>query len=260
MPQGLAYYSPVIAGFDGAFSWNPSNNTGVTASACTSSFTGCTSQSASSAAGDIARWTNRIEFGLRYRNAFGPIGLAISGTYGTSGTVQPSPGAPTTGSGAVRFNPLNFGIIGAEVSINKFFAIGANTMFGAFNGAGALQAKPIAAQGSATTAIAWEAGAKMSVPTLPVVFGASYYNFKFQGQPGLGTQRDSQGFDVGGSYGLGPGMVAFVEYLWGQNKQGGFNFLTGSCYVAAVCSSTVNANQNNTVTLQTVMVGLAFQF
>jgi hypothetical protein len=184
----------------------------------------------------------------------------VSGTYAHSGTVQPGPSAPVAGIGAVRYNPLNFGIIGAEVSLNKFFAVGANTMFGAFNGAGALQAKPIAAQGSSTTAIAWEVGAKMSVPGVPLVFGGSYYNFKYQGQPGLPTQRVSQGIDVGGSLGIGPGMVAFAEGLWGQNSQGGYNFLTSTCSVAAVCSSTADAGLNNTVSVKVAMLGLALKF
>jgi hypothetical protein len=259
MPQGVAYLSPVIAGFDVIGSFNPSNNTAITASACVAN-AGCSAQSSSNLPGDIGRWTNRAEIGLRYRGAFGPIGLAVSGTYAHSGQVQPGPEAPTTGIGAVRYNPLNFGIIGAEVSINKFFAIGANTMFGAFNGAGVMQAKPIADQSSATTAIAWEAGGKMSLPGLPMVFGASYYNFKFQGQPGLPTQRVSQGIDVGGSYGIGPGMVAFGEYLWGANRQGDYNFLTGACGAAAVCSNTSYANINNSTQVQIIMAGLAFKF
>jgi len=259
MPQGVAYLSPVFAGFDVIASFNPSNNTMISGNACVS-YEGCSAQSTSNSAGDLGRWINRGEIGARFRGAFGPIGLAVSGTYAHSGTVQPGPSAPVAGIGAVRYNPLNFGIIGAEVSLNKFFAVGANTMFGAFNGAGALQAKPIAAQGSSTTAIAWEVGAKMSVPGVPLVFGGSYYNFKYQGQPGLPTQRVSQGIDVGGSLGIGPGMVAFAEGLWGQNSQGGYNFLTSTCSVAAVCSSTADAGLNNTVSVKVAMLGLALKF
>jgi hypothetical protein len=260
MPQGIAYYSPVLAGFDVAVSWNPSNSTGAQGSGCaTATWTGCQSQSTSSSAGDLSRWANRGEIGLRYRNAFGPVGLAVSGTYAHSGQVEPSAFAPTSGSGAVRYNPLNFGIIGAEVSINKYIAIGGNTMFGAFNGAGAMQTQPIAQQGTVTTAIAWEFGGKFTIPNLPLTLGASYYNFKYQGQPGLPTQRVSQGIDVGGVYGLGPGAVAFVEYLWGQESQGGYNFLTGACG-STICASTTNASQNNKVNVSVLMAGLAMKF
>jgi len=261
MPQGVAYLSPVIAGFDTVVSFSPNNSTIITATSC-ASFEGCANQSTSNNPGDYARWLNRFEVGLRYRNAFGPIGIAVSGTYVHSGTVEPGPNAPTASGGNdnVRYNPLNLGIIGAEVSINRFIAIGANTMFGAFNGPGVLQAQPIAQQLSTTTAIAWEAGAKMTIPTLPVTFGGSYYNFKYQGQPGLPTQRVSQGIDVGVDYGLGPGMSAFVEGMWGQITQGGFNLLTGACSVSAVCGSTANAGANNSVSVKVGLAGLALSF
>jgi hypothetical protein len=261
MPQGVAYLSPVIAGFDVIASFNPDNSTAIQSSAC-ASYSGCNASSTSNATGDLGRWINRAEIGGRFRGAFGPIGLAVSGTYAHSGSVQPGPAIPVAGGGNdnVRYNPLNFGIIGAEVSLNKFVAIGANTMFGAFNGAGALQAKPIAAQGSSTTAIAWEVGGKFTFPGLPLTFGGSYYNFKYQGQPGLPSQRVSQGIDVGGSFGIGPGMVAFAEGLWGENSQGGFNFLTNACSVAAVCASTTDSGANNTVSVKVAMLGLALKF
>jgi hypothetical protein len=261
MPQGVAYLSPVIAGFDGVMSFSPDNSTIITATSC-ASFQGCANQSTSNNPGDYARWLNRFEVGLRYRNAFGPIGFAVSGTWTHSGMVQPGPNAPTA-SGTndnVRFNPLNYGTIGAEVSINRFIAVGANTMFGAFNGAGVLQSQPIAQQTSTTMAIAWEAGAKFTIPSLPVTLGGSYFNFKYQGQPGLPTQRVSQGIDVGADYGLGPGMVVFVEGMWGQVSQGGFNMLTGACSVSAVCGNTADAGANNNVQTKVGMAGLALSF
>jgi hypothetical protein len=262
MPQGVAYFSPVLFGFDAAVSFNPSNNTGAQASACSATYTGCSAQSTSNSVADLSRWTNRAEIGLRYRNAFGPIGLAVSGTYAHSGLVQPGIGVPALAGTAdnVRYNPLNFGIVGAEVSLNKFIAIGANTMFGAFNGAGAMQPKAIGNATTTTTAIAWEAGGKVTIPNLPVTVGGSYYNFKYQGQAGLATQRVSQGIDIGGDFGFGPGMVAYAEYLWGQESQGGYNFLTGACASAAVCGSQTNAGANNTVKVQVAMLGLALQF
>jgi hypothetical protein len=259
MPQGIAYLSPIIDGFDTVVSFNPDNSSIITNTSCTD-YEGCANQSTSNDPGDYARWTNRFEIGLRYRGAFGPAGVAVSGTWTHSGEVQPGPSAPTTGSGSVRFNPLNYGTIGAEVSINRWFAVGANTMFGAFNGAGVLQAQPVGLQTQATTAVAWEAGAKYTIPTIPVTFGGSYYNFKYQGQPGLPTQRVSQGIDLGINYGIGPGMVAFGEYVWGQIHQGDYNFLTGACGSSAVCSNTANPGLNNQVQIQVAMFGLALSF
>jgi len=300
MPQGVAYLSPVIAGFDTVISFNPDNSSIITNTSCTS-FEGCANQSTSNAPGDYARFINRLSVGLRYRNAFGPIGIALQGNWEISGVVQPGPtagstglpaaaaaaaagakaslvggvpmvvataatsattegGVPVTaGSGAVRYNPLNIGTIGAEVSINKFFAVGANTMFGAFNGPGALQAKPYDQQTSSTVAIAWEAGAKMTIPTVPMTFGGSYYNFKYQGQPGVPTQRVSQGVDVGVTYGIGPGMVAYLEGLWGQIHQGDVNLLTGACGSSA-CSNNTFTNLNNTENVTIGLAGLALEF
>jgi hypothetical protein len=266
MPAEVAYFSPVIAGFDGGISFAPSANQMFTNSACGSitgfaSNAGCNAQSASNAPSDIARWTNRLEIALRYRNAWGPVGLAVSGIWAVSGQVQPGPFAPTTGSGAIRYNATNTGNIGAEISINKYLAIGANTLFGAYNGSGGLQNKPIGQQTSTTTSIAWVAGARYTIISMPLTIGASYFNFKFQGQPGLPGPRVSQGIDVGADYGLGPGMVILAEYLWGQNYQGGYNFLTGACSAGATtCSSSTAAGANNQVQVQTFLMGLALKF
>ena len=58
---------------------------------CSAVYTGCISQSTSNAAGDLARYRNEFEIGLRYRNAWGPVGLAVSGVYTTSAATNPGP-------------------------------------------------------------------------------------------------------------------------------------------------------------------------
>ena len=245
MAARVAYMSPMIAGFDLAVSFAPNNGTLYSANNCSATYTGCISQSSSNLASDIARYRNQFEIGLRYRNAFGPIGLAVSGIWTHSGVVAPSASA----AAGTRYNGQNIGMIGAEVSINKYLAIGANTMFGAFNGSWGLQAKPSGAQTSTTTAIAWVAGARYTIPTMPLTIGGNYFNYKYQGQPGLPTQRVSQGVEVGGTYGLGPGVAIIFEYAWGQNQQGGFDFLAG-----------VNGPKNNQVHVQTTALGMIVRF
>jgi hypothetical protein len=249
MPAGVAYLSPVIFGFDVVTSFSPNNSTLSQGSACSSQFLGCNGATTSNASADLSRFVNRYEIGVRYRNAFGPVGLAVSGTYVVSGSVQPGPYLQSTAPTGTRYNGLNFGIIGAEVSINRYFAIGANTMFGAFNGAGALQPKPISGDTETTMAIAWEAGAKWTIPQVPITVGGSYYNFKYQGQPGLPTQRTSQGLDLEANYGLGPGMVVFASYMWGQVYQGDYNFLAAA-----------NGPANNKVQINMFTSGLALKF
>jgi hypothetical protein len=262
----IAYLSPVFAGFDGVISFAPNNlpatNGGDT---CTGVFTGCVTQSTSNAAADLARFRNELEVGIRYRNAWGPIGIAASGVYTVSAPTNPGPDAPSAvtspGTSPLRYNGLNMGMIGAEVTINKYLAIGANTMFGAYNGTWGLQNKAgpgaaaycisaTACQTQQTEAIAWVAGARYTIPQLPSTIGASYFNYKFQGQPGLPTQRVSQGIDVGATYGLGPGAVVIAEYLWGQQYQGDYNFL----------ASTSGSPLNNKVQQQIVILGMALRF
>jgi hypothetical protein len=264
----IAYLSPVVQGFDVVTSFAP-NNAGATSAGdtCSSVFTGCVSQSTSNAASDLARYRNEFEIGLRYRNVFGPIGVAASAIYTTSAATNPgptAPGATVAGTSALRYNGLNLGIVGAEVTIKRYLAIGANTMFGDFNGSWGLQNKAgsgsaaycLAAtvcQTSQTTAIAWVVGARYTIPQLPMTVGASYFDYKYQGQPGLPTQRTSAGLDVGATYGLGPGVVLLGEYMWGYNYQGGFNFLTNA-------DTGATASQNNKVQEQLLLAGIGLRF
>ncbi|HUB14924.1 MAG TPA: hypothetical protein VMB34_23445, partial [Acetobacteraceae bacterium] len=102
-----------------------------------------------------------------------------------------------------------------------------------------------------TTAVAWTAGVKYTMPFIPATIGAYYFNYKYQGTvtaPFL-TQRVSQGIDVGAVYGMGPGVSLVAEYAWGQNSQGDFDFLT----------NTAGLN-NNTVQAQVATVGMSIRF
>ena len=260
----VAYLSPVVYGVDLVTSFAPNNLPMFNAPTCSSAtaYSGCISQSSSNLASDLARYRNQFEIGLRYRNSFGPVGFAMSGIYTTSAPTNPGPGLPPTSSGSaggVRYNGLNLGMVGGEITINKYLAIGANAMFGAFNGQWGLQPKPIDQQHDTTQSIAWVAGVRYTIPQAPMTLGGSYFNYKYQGQPGLPTQRVSQGVDVGVTYGLGPGAVLVAEYMWGQNTQGGFNFLTGACS-STTCSSQTNASQFNKVTVQTALAGMSLRF
>jgi hypothetical protein len=268
MAARIAYLSPVIAGIDLVTSFAPNNLPMTSAgNTCSSVYTGCITQSTSNAVGDLGRYRNQFEIGLRYRNAFGPIGFAVSGVYTVSAATNAGPngGSPLLASAAgsggspLRFNGLNMGMVGAEISINKYLAIGANTQFGAYNGSWGLQPKAgycVAVgvcQTSTTTAIAWVVGARYTIPSLPSTIGGSFFQYKYQGQPGLPTQRVSAGLDLGATYGLGPGAVLIAEYLWGYNQQGGFNFLTNA-------STGSTANQNNKVWEQIVLTGISLRF
>ncbi len=188
----IGYLSPVMAGFDVVTTFAPNNAPATSGgNTCSVIYTGCISQSSSNVAGDLGRYRNEFEIGLRYRNVFGPVGLAVSGVYTVSAATQPGPFAPLGATGtpagpnnALRYNGLNMGMVGAEISINKYLAIGANTLFGAYNGSWGLQSKApyclsaTLCQGSETTAIAWVAGMRYTIPTLPSTVGGSFFDYK----------------------------------------------------------------------------------
>ena len=89
----IAYLSPVFAGFDFVITFAPNNLPATSGGdTCSAVYTGCISQSTSNAASDLARYRNEFEVGLRYRNAFGPIGLAASGVYTVSAPTNPDRG------------------------------------------------------------------------------------------------------------------------------------------------------------------------
>jgi hypothetical protein len=241
MAGRIAYLSPVIAGFDAVIAFAPNNSGPFDGSGCTQAYggQGCATQSSSTLAGDLGRYRNQLGIGLRYRNTFGPIGLAVSGIWTTSGKVNAGPGV----AAANRFNGENIGNVGAEVSINKVLSVGGNVMWGAYNGNWGLQ--PV----GGATAVAWVGGVKYTIPQMPVTVGGSYFNYKYQGAVGLPTQRTSQGLDVAATYGMGPGVVLIAEYAWGQNYQGGFDFLTNAAGTAG-----------NKVQSQVATVGMSIRF
>jgi len=247
MAGRIMYVSPVIDGFDFGFAFAPNNSTPFDGSGCSSAFggVGCATQSSSTLAGDFGRYRNEVGVAARYRNTFGPVGVAVSGIYTTSGVVADAAAA------SQPFKGLNIGDIGASVQINHQLEVGGNVMWGSFNGNWGLQ--PV----GGATAVAWVAGVKYTIPQLPMTVGTYYFDYKNQGQPGLPTQRNEQGLDVGAVYGLGPGVVLLAEYAWGQRSQGDFNFLTGAC---GNCSTTAGANLNNKVQVQVLTAGLSVRF
>ena len=257
MAARIMYVSPVIFGFDGGIAFAPNNSGPFDASGCSMGYGGnfCATQASSTSAADASRYRNELGIGIRYRNAFGPVGLAVSGIYTVSGKVDPAGAIAATP--ADQYQGFSIGDIGAEVSFNHQLAIGANVMFGDFNGNWGLNPKGSATncaaagvcQTQTTTAIGWTAGVKYTIPQAPITLGTYYFNYKNQGQVGLPTQRVYQGLDVGAVYGLGPGAVLVAEYAWGQNYQGDYNFLQSAVGAA-----------NNKVQAQVFTVGMSVRF
>jgi Gram-negative porin len=241
MPAGIAYLSPVIAGFDGGISFLPNNSTPFDGSGCTPGTyggTNCVTQSSSQLAGDFQnRYRNRLDVALRYRNSFGPIGFDAAGTYLFSGVVNNTlslANTPALGAAdlvGLRYKGLSIGDFGAEFTINHAWQIAGNVMWGNVNGNWTLQPD------GGSNALGWEVGTEYTFMQAPLTIGTYYFNYNYNGlttprtaafhAAGVG-QRTSRGLDVGAVYGLGPGVVLIAEYAWGENSQNGFDFLTNA--------------------------------
>ena len=74
----------------------------------------------------------------------------------------------------------------------------------------------------------------------------------------FGRQRKEQGIAAGGTYSLAPGISVFLSGLWGERKQNGYNFVTGTGVNTA---SGVNGQAaSNKVTVSAVSLGTAFSW
>ena len=71
--------------------------------------------------------------------------------------------------------------------------------------------------------MAWIGGAEYTYG--PAIVGGSYYSWNYQGALGLPTQRHDQGFALGLTYNIAPGLAFLAEYLYGQRHQGNYNFV-----------------------------------
>jgi hypothetical protein len=241
MAARIQYVSPTFAGFDFGASFAPNDSVPFDGSGCIGgTYTACATQSTSSLGADQAKFRNLVDVALRYRNTFGPVGLAVSGIYTTSGYVN--------AVGPQPYKGLNLGDVGASIQYNKVISVGGNVMFGAFNNEWGLQ--PV----GGSSALAYVVGVKYTIPQIPMTLGTYYFNYRFNGlttaRPAGVGERTDQGLDVGAVYGMGPGVVLLAEYAWGQRHQTGYDFLTGA----------TGSGSENTVTAQVFTMGMSVRF
>jgi hypothetical protein len=213
----IVYLSPQLAGFDFGLSYAP-NNTALQDAGCSIPSSGCYQLSSSSVNSDAARYTNAYVAAVRYQGTIGPVGLLAFGGYMGSGHVSYT--GPVT-KATPNYEGLSLGMGGAAVTIGPVTINGA-VQGGNYNGAGALMPD------GGTHAIAWLGGATYS--SGPFTIGGSYYAFDSQGAVALAglTQRHETGTALGMTYGVAPGLVLWVSYLYGTRYQGDYNFLTSA--------------------------------
>lgn len=236
----IAYFSPTFYGFQFGAAYAP-NDAGIeNASSCGSASSTCDRLSSSPNPADLSRRRNLIEAGGTYSNTFGPVGLTVEGVYYGSGAIQPN-NVPA-GTPFVAYSNMNLGTFGTDVTFGGL-DVGGNVVFGEGNfstgdccGGSSFNPKPK----GGSNAVAWLAGAQYT--TGPVVFGASFFNVNEQGDytaPTAEGQETDWGLAAGGTYSVAPGLGFYVNYIYGQRYQGGYDFIDGT---AGTANNNVKAN------------------
>jgi predicted porin len=218
--SAIGYYSPQFFGFDLGISYAPNDLPfqGLCDNAL-ATFANCSRVSSSTNAATAGRLRNQFDAMLRYRGTFGPVGLTASGGFRTAETVSDP-------SGALNFKRVTAGIFGAEITWAGL-TVGGITTFGSYNrpnGPSGFIALPKSGPGVANrNAFSWQLGASYTIGAITV--GAAYHELRTEGNISNTTgKRKDQGFGVGASYALAPGLALFAEYIYSKVSESGRDF------------------------------------
>ncbi len=219
----IVYLTPSFAGFDFGVQYAPSQYNGfaigsgsnpLSAGCASGTLGGGACVNASAIAGGTPEFTNQYAVGGRYQGTIGPASVLAYALYMGSGVVQNS-------TGPTAYDGLSLGMFGANVTVAGISVFG-NVMHGRFNGDLGVNAK------GAPEATGFGAGVKYSFG--PYSIGGVYSQLDDQGAAGpfVGhTQRHAWVFAAAATYAAAPGLVFFLDYDYGQQHQGDFNFATG---------------------------------
>jgi hypothetical protein len=264
------YVSPQVAGFDFAASFAPgtgavnsgSGNCGYANTAAGTSGVndvagtgavnaGCDAASATTALAETTRYRDLMDFELRYRGAFGPIGLTAEAGGIFSGKVAYD-GPVTAASLVSKYDGLALGDGGLTVSYGGL-AVGGHITAGRGN---LTSFSPEAS--NSKDSFAWIAGTSYAIG--PVIVGASYFSLHAPGNEKTTTVAyngalQTYGIAAGGTYNFAPGMNVFLSYLYGHQHESGTDLVTGTASTAAGHVFTHNNTQ-----AQGASLGLQFRW
>ncbi len=239
----MVYLSPRFGGFDFGLQWTPNNVNGE--APCSAAGSACPSLSSSSVVSDGARWMNEYELGARYQGRVGPVSIYALAGYIGSGHISDTGVAPA-GAWNGRYNDISAGEGGIA------FTYAGLTIGGHFLGGQINNVNSTNPQG-APQSTAWLVGAQYA--NGPFVVGVTYYNYQDQGNPTLThvSQRYTDALSFGGTWNVAPGLYIIAEYLWAQQHQGNFNFVTSTA--GTFGGSGVSQPLENTVQAQAFTIG-----
>jgi predicted porin len=266
----IGYFSPQFFGFDLGVSYGANDGSFGGDGACSfANFSGAAPQNCdrldeSVTGAALYRAQDIFEVMLRYRGTFGPVGLAVSGGYVGSGTVDNlQPGGPSpkglsvgVGGATVSWAGLTVGgiISGGRANLGSGsfggngLATAANLAAGAFSG-GSLTPRLDNPGGDNSDLFTWSIGAQYTFG--PFVVGAQWNENESAGSQAAGTgKRERSALAIGGTYNIAPGLALFLEYLYGEVKENNVNIITG----------TAGTTTDNKVDVNLISLGISFQW
>jgi outer membrane protein OmpU len=241
----ITYLSPTWDGFQFGGGFSPTSNTLTNGEGCSVAGPTCNRLASTNNPSVVGRYRNMFDIAAQYNNTFGAIGISAYAGGLWSGQVNNTSGLPGT-----QTVPFAVGAFGLTLSYGGF-TVGGHFNFGQENGD--FNLKP---QGG-VPGLAFLFGAQYT--TGPIVVGASYFKYKFQGDftsPTTEGVETDQGIAAGGTYTVAPGLVLYLSYLYGQRHQLGFDFNTGM----ANATEGTPFGTNNNVQAQVIAVGTALKW
>lgn len=249
----ITYLSPQVYGLEFGLSYEP-NTSNITDYNSANSGSSSLRLDGSSNPADLKRRRNVVNPEFRYRNTFGPIGVALQAGWMKSATV----GYEGADSSTIqRYKGFDFGNYGAVLTFGGL-SVGGHIMEGAFNGLGNL-----APQG-AKNSFAYIGGLSYTVG--PVIVGASFFQYNSPGNATslasstngtatlspIGDMRE-RGLAFGGTYTLTPGVSFFLSGLYGDRKQNGYDLINGA-------QSVRGSTQGNTTRASALGTGMQIRW
>ena len=235
----ITYLSPIWDGFQFGGGFSPTPNALINSEGCSVAGPTCNrlASTDSTDPADLGRYRNMFDIAATYNNSFGAIGISAYAGGLWSGKVNNTATLPGGGSvPGTQFTGFAVGAFGLTLSYGGF-TVGGHFNFGQENGD--FNLKP---QGG-VPGLAFMLGGQYA--TGPVIVGASYFKYKFQGDftaPTTEGVETDQGIAAGATYSIAPGLALYLSYLYGMRHQLGFDFNTG--FANSVEGTPIGTNNN----------------